>query len=75
MQALSDLPRVIAGEVAKAAPTAAAVATTALLAHEVEWWLKILMYASTIAVAVVQVIIGLRGLRGDRGTQAGGDAP
>lgn len=63
MEMMSELPRVVASEVARAAPTVAAVTTATLLAQDLEFWLKLLMYASATVLAVVQTISAVKRMR------------
>jgi len=62
---MSDLPRSIAYEMARATPTVAAVATATILAQDLEFWMKILMYASATVLAVVQAVIAVKRWRRD----------
>lgn len=61
---MREIVSAISNEAVKATPTAAAVAATTLLAQELDFWLRILMYTTAIILAVVQTVIAVR--RGKR---------
>lgn len=55
-----EIASAIGSEAAKFTPTAAAVAASAMFADEVEFWLRVLMYATAIILAVVQTVNAIR---------------
>lgn len=62
-----EIVSAISSEAVKATPTAAAVAASTLLAQELDLYLRLLMYATAIILAVVQTVIAIK--RGRREAQ------
>lgn len=57
---LREVASAVSSEAAKATPTAAAVVASTLLAQELDFWLRMLMYATAIVLAVVQTVIAIK---------------